>query len=101
MTKILEKIVRNKDTGEKIHVLRDMTEKEQAAYDYQENKKRTYLELYSDNLDALNAELEVQLEEHRRLSALLEPVSSEINSLRYISQKIRQGRGERVELMGS
>lgn len=101
MTKIYNGKIKDPVTGKRTSVYRDMTEQEQKRYDETKNKEELYLSKYSNDLDALEDDLNLTLEKYNALQNEIYPLGVEIDYLRYISKVIRQARGERVEWMGS
>ncbi|MNR30671.1 hypothetical protein D3C85_1481380 [compost metagenome] len=99
--KLYERTITDKETGEKVRIYRDATPEEEARINAAKQKEAEYIKKFSEiPADELSKYLSEKESEHKVAYNKAQDLGSELEYLRYISKKIKEMNGERVEWMG-
>lgn len=99
--RLYERTITNKETGEKTRIYRDATPEEEESINSAKQKEAEYIKKFSEMpADEFNRYFSEKETEHRIAYNKAQELGSELEYLRYISKKIKEMNGERVEWMG-
>ncbi|WP_146163530.1 hypothetical protein [Aeromonas veronii] len=99
--KLYQRTIIDKETGEKTRIYRDATPEEEAEINSAKQKEAEYIKKFSEMpADEFSKYFSEKEAEHAAAYNKAQNLGSELEYLRYISKKIKEMNGERVEWMG-
>lgn len=99
--KLYQRTIIDKETGEKTRIYRDATPEEEAKINSAKQKEAEYIKKFSEMpADEFSKYFSEKEAEHAAAYNKAQNLGSELEYLRYISKKIKEMNGERVEWMG-